>query len=172
MKDGSDEEMRNHDTPQDDERVLSTEDLAGAGQGSGDTGDEVLGPAGTPPQFPGEATGLDREGQEDREDKGEASAGDRRGTEPEENEPLLGEEQEEFRARWQKIQSDFVDDPRDAVNAADQLVAETMQALATTFSEHKQGLEDQWQQGEEVATEDLRVALQHYRSFFNRLLST
>ena len=47
-----------------------------------------------------------------------------------------------------------------------------MQALATTFSEHKRGLEDQWQQGGEVATEDLRVALQHYRSFFNRLLST
>lgn len=172
MTDGSDEEMRNNDTPRDDEGVLSTEDLAGAGQGTGDTGgtrDEGLGPADAPPQFPGEAADLEREGQ----DSGEASAGDRQETEPaEENEPLLGEEQEEFRARWQKIQSDFVDDPRDAVNAADQLVAETMQALATTFSEHKRGLEDQWQQGEEVATEDLRVALQHYRSFFNRLLST
>ncbi|MFJ2271918.1 hypothetical protein ACIO8F_40375 [Streptomyces sp. NPDC087228] len=90
----------------------------------------------------------------------------------EENEPLLGNEQEEFRARWQKIQGEFVDDPKNAVNAADQLVAETMQALATTFSEHKQGLESQWQRGEEVATEDLRIALQRYRSFFNRLLTT
>ncbi|MBT2386349.1 hypothetical protein J7E86_22750 [Streptomyces sp. ISL-11] len=167
--------MRNHGTPQDDESVLSTEDLAGARQGTGDTADEGAGPAGAPPQFPGEATALDREGPEDREEGGEASAGEGREPEPaeeKENEPLLGEEQEEFRARWQKIQSDFVDDPRDAVNAADQLVAETMQALATTFSEHKRGLEDQWQQGEEVATEDLRVALQRYRSFFNRLLST
>ncbi len=47
-----------------------------------------------------------------------------------------------------------------------------MQALATTFSEHKQGLEGQWHRGEEVATEELRVALQRYRSFFNRLLNT
>ncbi|MFE4335987.1 hypothetical protein ACFRQM_43490, partial [Streptomyces sp. NPDC056831] len=80
--------------------------------------------------------------------------------------------QEEFRARWQKIQGEFVDDPKNAVNAADQLVAETMQALATTFSEHKRGLEGQWQRGEQVATEDLRLALQQYRTFFNRLLST
>ncbi|MFV8132918.1 hypothetical protein [Streptomyces syringium] len=176
MTDGSDEEMRDHDTPRDDEGVLSTEDLAGARQDTGETRDEALDRADAPPQFPGEATGLDqedREGQEGREDSGGTSAGDRRETEPtEENEPLLGEEEEEFRTRWQKIQSDFVDDPQDAVNAADQLVAETMQALATTFSEHKRGLEEQWQQGGEVATEDLRVALQHYRSFFNRLLST
>ncbi|MEU9192520.1 hypothetical protein [Streptomyces hundungensis] len=88
------------------------------------------------------------------------------------NEPLLGAEQEEFRARWQQIQSRFVDDPKDSVNAADQLVAETMQALATTFSSHKRDLEGQWHRGEEVPTEDLRLALQQYRSFFNRLLST
>ncbi|AYG78706.1 hypothetical protein DWB77_00814 [Streptomyces hundungensis] len=88
------------------------------------------------------------------------------------NEPLLGAEQEEFRARWQQIQSRFVDDPKDSVNAADQLVAETMQALATTFSSHKRDLEGQWHRGEKVPTEDLRLALQQYRSFFNRLLST
>ncbi|MFE7358072.1 hypothetical protein ACFU8Q_34355 [Streptomyces sp. NPDC057543] len=93
------------------------------------------------------------------------------GTE-ERDEPLLGSEREEFRSRWQGIQGNFVDDPRQAVGAADSLVAEVMQALATTFSEHKQGLESQWQRGEEVATEDLRVALQSYRSFFNRLLKT
>ncbi|MGW1410063.1 hypothetical protein [Streptomyces sp. NPDC002403] len=85
---------------------------------------------------------------------------------------MLGNEQEDFRARWQRIQGEFVDDPQNAVNAADQLVAKTMQALATTFSEHKRGLEGQWQRGEEVATEDLRLALQRYRSSFNRLLST
>ncbi|MFD4761209.1 hypothetical protein ACFWOJ_20720 [Streptomyces sp. NPDC058439] len=127
--------------------------------------------ADAPPEYPREAAATDREGRE--EGGGRASAGERRAVEPaEENEPLLGEEQEEFRARWQKIQGEFVDDPKNAVNAADQLVAETMQALATTFSEHKRGLEGQWHRGEEVATEDLRLALQQYRSFFNRLLST
>lgn len=106
------------------------------------------------------------------EDRG-ASAERNRGAETQETDaPLLGPEQEEFRSRWQRIQSEFVDDPRAAVGAADTLVAEVMQALATTFSEHKQGLEGQWHRGEEVATEELRVALQRYRSFFNRLLNT
>ncbi|MFD5504874.1 hypothetical protein ACFWJS_35125 [Streptomyces sp. NPDC127061] len=160
--------MRNQDTPQRDEGVPSTEDLTGARQGAGDKAPNLTG---TPPEYPGEATTTDREGQE--EGGGRASVGERREAEPdEENEPLLGNEQEEFRARWQKIQGEFVDDPQNAVNAADQLVAETMQALATTFSEHKRGLEGQWQRGEEVATEDLRIALQRYRSFFNRLLTT
>ncbi|MFD5064687.1 hypothetical protein [Streptomyces sp. NPDC058394] len=160
--------MRNHDTSQRNEGVLSTGDLTGARQ---DLGDEAASLADAPPEYPGEATTIDREGRE--EGGGRASVGERREAElAEENEPLLGEEQEEFRARWQKIQGEFVDDPKNAVNAADQLVAETMQALATTFSERKRGLEGQWHRGEEVATEDLRVALQRYRSFFNRLLST
>ncbi|MFC9627571.1 hypothetical protein ACFTXM_49155 [Streptomyces sp. NPDC056930] len=127
--------------------------------------------ADAPPKHTGETATTDREGRE--EGRGPASAGERSEAElAEENEPLLGKEQEEFRVRWQKIQGEFVDDPKSAVNAADQLVAETMQALATTFSEHKRGLEGQWHRGEEVATEDLRIALQRYRSFFNRLLST
>ncbi|MFE4335922.1 hypothetical protein ACFRQM_43100 [Streptomyces sp. NPDC056831] len=127
--------------------------------------------ADAPPEYPEETATTDREGRE--EGRGRASAGERSAAElAEEKEPLLGKEQEEFRARWQKIQGEFVDDPKNAVNAADQLVAETMQALATTFSEHKRGLEGQWHRGEEVATEDLRLALQQYRSFFNRLLST
>ncbi|MGW1373108.1 hypothetical protein ACWD6P_02355 [Streptomyces sp. NPDC002446] len=86
--------------------------------------------------------------------------------------PLLsGEDDQTFRDRWDKIQSTFVDDPRDAVRSADALVADVMQTLATTFAEQKQGLEGQWKRGEEADTEDLRKALQHYRSFFNRLLT-
>ncbi|MFF3130006.1 hypothetical protein ACFVRD_49550, partial [Streptomyces sp. NPDC057908] len=160
--------MRDQETPQRDERVLSTEDLTGARQ---DPGDEASGLADAPPEHTGETVTTDREGRE--EGRGPASAGEQGEAElAEEKEPLLGKEQEEFRLRWQKIQGEFVDDPKNAVNAADQLVAETMQALATTFSEHKRGLEGQWHRGEEVATEDLRIALQRYRSFFNRLLST
>ncbi|MFI6005226.1 hypothetical protein ACIA98_33325 [Streptomyces sp. NPDC051366] len=87
--------------------------------------------------------------------------------------PLLGtREAEELRTRWQEIQQGFVDDPKQSVLAADGLVAEVMQLLATTFADHKQGLESQWHRGEEVATEDLRLALRQYRSFFDRLLST
>lgn len=87
--------------------------------------------------------------------------------------PLLGEQEAEgLRTRWQQIQQGFVDDPKQSVLAADGLVAEVMQLLATTFADHKQGLEGQWHRGEEVATEDLRLALRQYRSFFDRLLST
>jgi len=78
---------------------------------------------------------------------------------------------ERFRGEWQRIQGRFVDDPQDAVRGADHLVAEVMQALATMFSEHKHELEGQWQQRSEAETEDLRLALRRYRSFFNQLLS-
>ncbi|MFD2121255.1 hypothetical protein ACFSNO_19030 [Streptomyces cirratus] len=71
-----------------------------------------------------------------------------------------------------EIQGRFVDDPQEAVRSADTLVAEVMQTLAGTFSSHKQELEGQWSKGEEPVTEDLRIALQRYRSFFNRLLHT
>ncbi|MEU6312681.1 hypothetical protein [Streptomyces sp. NPDC047014] len=89
------------------------------------------------------------------------------------DEPLLGTaDTEGYRKNWSEIQGRFVDDPQEAVRSADTLVAEVMQALAGTFSTRKQGLEAQWSRGEQVATEDLRVALQQYRSFFNRLLNT
>ena len=77
-----------------------------------------------------------------------------------------------FRQRWSDVQARFVDDPQDAVHTADALVAELMQSLARGFSEHKGRLEAQWQSGGTPDTEELRQALQHYRSFFDRLLST
>ncbi len=86
--------------------------------------------------------------------------------------PLLATaDAERYRTAWSEIQGRFVDDPREAVTSADTLVAEVMQSLAGTFASHKQDLEGQWQRGDDVATEDLRQALQHYRSFFNRLLN-
>ncbi len=77
-----------------------------------------------------------------------------------------------FSQRWTDVQARFVDDPRAAVRDADALVAELMQTLAERFAQHKGGLEDQWNQGGEPDTESLRLALQQYRSFFDRLLST
>ncbi|MFD3546315.1 hypothetical protein ACFWUW_12005 [Streptomyces sp. NPDC058655] len=89
------------------------------------------------------------------------------------SEPLLGAAQAEgYRTTWSEIQGRFVDDPREAVRSADTLVAEVMQAFAGTLSEHRNGLEKQWDRGEQVATEDLRLALQAYRSLINRLLNT
>lgn len=95
-------------------------------------------------------------------------------TEPRsELEPLLGSEDAHgFRSRWETIQTAFVDSPRQAVEDADGLVAELMQRLAQTFTDERQTLEAQWSRGDDVSTEDLRVALQRYRSFFERLLAT
>ncbi|MGW1998118.1 hypothetical protein [Embleya sp. NPDC001921] len=87
--------------------------------------------------------------------------------------PLLGpQEAENLRSRWQDVQQGFVDDPRNSVDAADRLVDEVMRLLAATFAGHKKGLEAQWLRGEEPDTEDLRIALRQYRSFFDRLLNT
>jgi hypothetical protein len=86
--------------------------------------------------------------------------------------PLLPESQgSELQARWEAIQVRFVDDPRNAVEEADALVASTMQQLADGFASAREDLEGQWSRGEDISTEDLRVALQRYRSFFRRLLA-
>ena len=86
--------------------------------------------------------------------------------------PLLPQDQSErFTGRWQEIQTGFVDEPRESVAKADALVAELMQELAASFSDERERLESQWEGGDDVSTEDLRVALRRYRSFFDRLLS-
>jgi len=77
----------------------------------------------------------------------------------------------DLRTRWDHIQAGFVDEPRKAVEEADGLVASTMKRLAEVFAQERSKLEGQWDRGDNVSTEDLRVALQRYRSFFQRLLS-
>jgi hypothetical protein len=84
---------------------------------------------------------------------------------------LPKDDAEGLMGRWQEIQVRFVDDPRDAVSDADGLVAELIDRLTRGFAEERSGLESRWEQGSEVSTEDLRVALQRYRSFFQRLLA-
>ncbi|GAA3851836.1 hypothetical protein GCM10022243_16920 [Saccharothrix violaceirubra] len=76
-----------------------------------------------------------------------------------------------YREQWRSLQADFVDNPREAVQRADELVAGVIQSLATTFADHKRSLEGQWQRGDQVETEELRLALHKYRSFFDRLLA-
>ncbi|WP_371657484.1 hypothetical protein [Streptomyces sp. NBC_00280] len=165
---------------------LSTDDLAHprdpyTQEGTTSTSAEV-------PTFPGESTntppkpGDDDSTAADPGTRTEATAADagtrHQATDPgaraEDEAPqlLTPEDEEGFRTRWQEVQNEFVDDPRDAVHTADALVAEVMQKLAATFADHKQELEGQWNRGEQANTEDLRLALRHYRSFFNRLLVT
>jgi hypothetical protein len=83
---------------------------------------------------------------------------------------LNREESEHFRTRWNEIQGVFVDDPRSAVQQADALVSEVVVQITQMFAKEHSSLEGQWKQGNDVSTEDLRKALQHYRSFFNRLV--
>jgi hypothetical protein len=73
--------------------------------------------------------------------------------------------------QWSEIQARFVDDPREAVKAADTLVDEVIRDLTALFAEERAGLESHWDRNEKVSTEDLRVALRRYRSFFERLLA-
>jgi hypothetical protein len=85
--------------------------------------------------------------------------------------PLFTEsEMGDFRAQWSKVQTGFVDEPRRTVKDADKLVAAVMQRLVEGFANERSGLEKQWDSGDNVSTEDLRIALQRYRSFFDRLL--
>ena len=85
--------------------------------------------------------------------------------------PLFSEsEMKDFRSQWSILQTGFVDEPRQTVEGADKLVAAVMQRLAEGFANERTGLEKQWDRGDNVSTEDLRVALQRYRSFFDRLL--
>jgi hypothetical protein len=72
--------------------------------------------------------------------------------------------------RWQRIQGEFVDDPRKAVTAAHELVSELMQRVVDTFAQERNELEHQWSGGSDVSTENLRVCMQRYRAFFSRLL--
>jgi len=83
---------------------------------------------------------------------------------------LNREESDHFRTRWNEIQGMFVDEPRSAVQQADALVSEVIEHITQMFTNEHSLLEGQWNQGNDVSTEDLRKALQRYRSFFNRLV--
>ncbi len=112
------------------------------------------------------AAGRARDDSQSARSREEQAAGTTRGA------PLLPKDYvEELRSQWTDIQAGFVDRPRESVEGADTLVAGVMQRLAETFANERSGLEAQWSRGGDASTEDLRLALQHYRSFFDRLLT-
>jgi hypothetical protein len=77
----------------------------------------------------------------------------------------------DFRSRWDRIQTGFVDEPRTAVQQADELVTETITRLSENFASARGRLEEQWSSGDQASTEDLRVAFKKYRTFFEKLLA-
>jgi len=81
------------------------------------------------------------------------------------------DETDSLRGQWDSIQVGFVDEPRQAVEKADALVAGAMKRLAEVFAAERERLEKQWDRGDSVSTEELRLALRRYRAFFGRLLS-
>ena len=135
------------------DRALTTADLAGAGSVK-------------VPEFPGPP--LRREYVEEAQP---IVAGPTGHPDAEPTPLFAADETERLRSDWSAIQTAFVDEPRKCVEKADQLVARVVQRLAESFSQERSRLEGQWSKGEDVSTEDLRIALQRYRSFFDRLLS-
>ena len=104
--------------------------------------------------------------------RGESETVNRGGAAPAANRPLFPEDvANDFRSKWDRIQTGFVDEPRTAVQQADELVAQAIKRLAESFATERNRLEGQWDRGDQVNTEELRVTLQTYRSFFQRLLA-
>ena len=157
-----------------EQEPLTTSDLAGARRPPSDE------PAASPPEQPAADTsapapptdaapdtGLPLQGERSTQGGDRADSRTETGTSP-----LFDRgDRTGFQDRWNTIQTGFVDEPRKSVEQADALVAEAMSRLAETFAQERHSLETQWGEGADVSTEDLRVALQRYRSFFERLLA-
>lgn len=175
----------------DNEETLGTRDLASAAEPASDERAAPSGFAssGAPTEANEAPTATDTATSDTDGDSGSALGGDvrprsdhagapaagdaARPSASDGGEPLLAAElTDTFSRRWEEVQTQFVDQPRGAVEAADRLVAALMKQLAEDFAREREQLEVQWDRGENISTEDLRVALQRYRSFFRRLLST
>ena len=163
-----------------DDARLSTADLAAAGDRAADQRVPDQTNPQRPAQPPGARPPADREvtrqahqGQQaQRADVAANAAPTRAPADHDHPTPLFaGNETDNFRHRWSDIQTGFVDEPRQAVERADALVAVTIKRLAEIFAQERATLEQQWARGADVSTEDLRVALRRYRAFFDRLLS-
>jgi hypothetical protein len=152
-------------------RGPSRDAIADSGAAGDDTAADTRAETGAASSPAPAAASAANAGDDDRADT-RADAGTGRGTSAEDEPGPLLEGADEFQTRWEEIQVRFVDEPRGAVEDADALVATVMQRLAEGFASERERLEAQWGRGEDISTEDLRVALQRYRSFFQRLLAT
>ena len=148
------------------EDELTTADLAGRRQVDRLQRDDLVDEVNRPKPVGSETFG-------ERETRASSALGTQRATGAERAPtPLFADaEVTDLRERWSNVQAGFVDEPRHAVEGADKLVATVMERLAQGFANERSSLEHQWSSGDQVSTEDLRVALQRYRSFFDRLLN-
>lgn len=161
---------------------LSTADLADAGRGESDSS-RATGGAPTevarvsrPDEQAGDAnaafkTTTERVEASTQRQNTPAATAAVMAKEPDSGPLFSAEEASKLRAQWDSIQVGFVDEPRKAVEEADGLVATAMKRLAEQFADERSRLEGQWDCGGDVSTEDLRLALRRYRSFFGRLLT-
>jgi hypothetical protein len=151
------------------EHPLTTADLAKADETRGHTEEHAVGRESVLDREPPAGVGAPPQPAVARSSAAESRpASGRRDERP----ALFGEhDAADLRRQWSDVQAGFVDEPRRAVEQADALVADVMKRLAESFASERATLERQWDRGDNVTTEDLRVALQRYRSFFDRLLS-
>lgn len=140
------------ETPETDDRELDREP---DGERTGATADDDATAAAEPAERPG----ADEPAADATAARGESDA------------LFPADENAELQRRWESLQTGFVDEPRRTVEQADELVAHVMQRLAEGFATERERLEQQWGRGEDISTEDLRLTLQRYRAFFQRLLS-
>ena len=118
---------------------------------------------------PDEATGPE-DATAQREPNDDVGTSDRAGQDA----PVRLLEADELHAvvsKWREIQAGFVDQPKRAMQEADELVSQLMDRLSQTFAEQREQLESRWSEAETISTEELRMGLQRYRSFFERLLA-
>jgi hypothetical protein len=69
---------------------------------------------------------------------------------------------------WNEIQAMFVDDPHASIERAAALVHDRVEEHLRSVTEQQHSIQSAWQ-ADDAGTEELRVALQHYRTFWNTL---
>jgi hypothetical protein len=81
-------------------------------------------------------------------------------------------ETDELRRRWEAAQAGFVDDPRRAVEQADEMVSAAVAALQAHIEQRREDLAETWRDGAQASTDALLAAFQRYRELFEGVLST
>jgi hypothetical protein len=76
-------------------------------------------------------------------------------------------EMRRVRSQWSKLPTVFLDGPLGTLEDADKRITAVMQRLAEGFANDRSSLEKQLGRGDQLSTEDLRVALNRYRMFFD-----
>ena len=155
--------------PDNDSARPDDEQKQGAGRAAAGAGER---PGGLPEE-PARATKIPRQAGGPPELP--AGAGPQAEDRPQGGAGQLGDEQvQRLTAQWRAVQTGFVDDPRDAVSRADELVARAAGLLVTSLDERRRRLrgEDGADDSDAgIPTEELRLAMREYHTLLDRLLA-